>query len=116
MSTKDLYVEIRDRSIPHSQSLMYSMLVHCLVTFRSCHGPYSTPQPSLNLEGVILRRNLVDKVVAEDRDLLHDVLAHARYFSEEEEGKETGYTAEASGKATTRMVLISLVVCSGRGM
>ena len=59
------------------------------------------PDRHTNLERVILRRNLLDKVVSEHGHFLHNVLAHARYLGEEEEGEETGYAAEAAGENTT---------------
>jgi hypothetical protein len=61
---------------------------------------HCTPSRPAHLERVILRRDLLDKVVSEDGDLLHNVLADARYLGEEEEGEETGYTAEAASEST----------------
>lgn len=40
------------------------------------------------------------EVVAENGDLLHNVLAHARYLCEEEEGEEAGHAAEAAEEGT----------------
>ena len=61
-------------------------------------------------ERVILRRYLNREELVQDGNLLHDVVAHLGDFGEEEEGEESGYTAEAGGEATTGMGL----VCVGR--
>ena len=45
------------------------------------------------------------EVVAENGDLLHNVLAHARYLGEEEEGEEAGDAAEATEEGTAGCVL-----------
>jgi len=54
-------------------------------------------------ERVILRRYLNREELVQDRNLLHDVVAHLGDFGEEEEGEESGYTAEAGGEATAVM-------------
>lgn len=51
--------------------------------------------PRMHLEGVVLRRDLVDEVVAQDGNLLHDVVAHTGHLCEEEERKEASDAAEA---------------------
>jgi hypothetical protein len=60
--------------------------------------PYNTPSPMLSyhLKRIVFGRNLLDKEASESRDLLHDVVAHLGYLSEEEEGKETGDATEAT--------------------
>ena len=58
-----------------------------------------------HLEGVVLRRNLDVKVIAQDGNLLHDVLAHAGDLGEEEEGEDSGYAAETAGEDTAVGVL-----------
>ena len=67
---------------------------------------YEIPAPAYNvlsstlllfrLEWVVLRGNLVDKVIAEDWDLLHDILANFGDVGEEEESKDTCDSAEAA--------------------
>lgn len=52
--------------------------------------------PKNHLKRVVFWRDLLDKVIAENRHLLHNVLAHARYLSEEEEGEEAGHAAEGA--------------------
>jgi len=84
-----------------------------------CHWLYSTSysppsNSSTRLERVILRRNLLDKVVSENRHFLYNVLAHARYLGEEEEGEEAGYAAEAAGENTT-IVELGFVAVEGEG-
>lgn len=59
----------------------------------STHIP--PPWQGRRLEGVVLRRNLDVKVVAQNGDLLHDVVAHAGHLGEEEEGEDAGNAAEA---------------------
>lgn len=72
------------------------------------NAPYNTTAPRFpcfpfishpDLEGVVLRRNFVVEEVAENGDLLDDVVAHAGHLGEEEEGEEAGYAAEAAGKS-----------------
>lgn len=58
------------------------------------------PSPLHRLKGVVLRRNLDVEVAAQYGHLLHDVLAHARYLGEEEEGEEAGDAAEATEEST----------------
>ena len=57
-------------------------------------------------ERVILRRYLNREELVQDGNLLHDVVAHLGDFGEEEEGEESGYTAEAGGEATAGMGLV----------
>ena len=66
---------------------------------------YNPPHPRRirRSERVILRRYLNRKELVQDRNLLHDVVAHLGDFGEEEEGEESGYTAEAGGEATAVM-------------
>jgi hypothetical protein len=58
------------------------------------------PQTNYHLKGVVLWCNLDVEVVAQDGDLLHDVLANLGHLGEEEEGEESSYTTEAAGKGT----------------
>ena len=53
-----------------------------------------------DLERVVLWSNLLVEIATKDRHLLHDVVAHARYLGEEEEGEESSNTAEAASKST----------------
>jgi len=65
-------------------------------------SPYYTVQSSPcaeRSERVILRRYLNRKELVQDGNLLHDVVAHLGHLGEEEEGEESGYTAEAGGEA-----------------
>ena len=72
-------------------------------------SPVLAPERS---ERVILRRYLNREELVQDGNLLHDVVAHLGDFGEEEEGEETGYTAEAGGEATAGMGLV-VCVCVG---
>lgn len=47
---------------------------------------------------IVFRRNLLTEVVAQHGDLLHDILAHSRYLSEEEKGSESCDGAEACSR------------------
>jgi hypothetical protein len=47
-------------------------------------------------ERIVLWCNLHLEVIAKDRNLRNDVLAHARYFGEEEEDEDSGCDAEGS--------------------
>merc|ERR1711964_221912 len=69
-------------------------------------------------ERVILRRYFNRKELVQDRNLLHDVVAHLGDFGEEEEGEESGYTAEAGGEATVFRGLLKgeAVVVLGDGV
>jgi hypothetical protein len=58
------------------------------------------PQTNYHLKGVVLWSNLNVEVVAQHRDLLHNVLANLGNLGEEEQGKESSYTTEAAGKST----------------
>lgn len=48
-------------------------------------------------EWVVLRRDLVDEEVANERNLLENVLLHARHAVEEEKGEDAGRGAESTG-------------------
>lgn len=50
----------------------------------------------LHLKWVILRRNLLDKVISNDWDVLHNVLADPWYAVEEEERKDPSDRAKRS--------------------
>ena len=50
-----------------------------------------------HLERIVLGRNLLDKVVAENGDLDHDVVADAGHLCEEEDGEDAGHGAEPGG-------------------
>lgn len=52
------------------------------------------------LEGVVLGGDLLDEVVADEGDLLHDVLSYAGDVGEEEEGEDAGNGTKASGGGT----------------
>ena len=65
-------------------------------------------------ERVILRRYLNREELVQDRNLLHDVVAHLGDFGEEEEGEEAGYTAEAGGEATAGMGLVGVGWVEGK--
>lgn len=52
------------------------------------------------LEGVVLGGNLLDEVVADEGDLLHNVLSYLGDVGEEEEGEDTGNGTEASSGGT----------------
>lgn len=54
----------------------------------------TTPARKRHLERVVLRRNLVDEVVADNGDILHDVVADAGDLGEEEDRGEAGNAAE----------------------
>jgi hypothetical protein len=51
-------------------------------------------------ERVVLGRYLVSEELVQDGNLLHDVVAYFGHFGEEEEGEESGYTAESGGEGT----------------
>jgi len=51
--------------------------------------------------------------LVQDRNLLHDVVAHLGDLGEEEEGEETGYTAETGGEATAGMGVSGCVLVGG---
>ena len=63
------------------------------------------PQSISRLERIVLRWHLVHKVLANERHLLHDVLAYTWDFAEEEESENTCYNAESccSGTAGRRI-------------
>lgn len=52
------------------------------------------------LEGVVLGGDLLDEVVANEGDLLHNVLSYTGNIGEEEEGEDTSNGTEASGGGT----------------
>lgn len=54
----------------------------------------------MHLKGVVLWWNLVCEELVEDRDLLHDVVAHLGDLCEEEESEEAGCATETAGKDT----------------
>ena len=63
------------------------------------------------LEGVVLRGDLLDEVVANEGNLLHNVLSYARDVGEEEEGEDTGNGTKASGGGTAiRAVLADCTI------
>lgn len=51
----------------------------------------------VHLEGVVLRGDLADEVVANEGDLLHNVLSYTGNVGEEEQSEDAGNGAEASG-------------------
>jgi hypothetical protein len=53
-----------------------------------------------HLEGVVLGGDLLDEVVADERELLHNVLSYLGDVGEEEEGEDTGNGTEASSGGT----------------
>lgn len=55
------------------------------------------PSASAHLKRVVLWRNLPDKVVADDWELLQDIFPHFWDVTEEEQGEDAGYCAEAAG-------------------
>lgn len=61
--------------------------------------PLSFPKIG-HLERVVLRGHIDDEVIAEDGDLQHDVVAHARDLCEEEEREEARDAAEAGCETT----------------
>ena len=63
----------------------------------------------MHLEGVVLRGDLTDKVVADEGDLLHNVLSYTGDVGEEEEGKGAGNNAEASGGASAEKVVLAVM-------
>jgi hypothetical protein len=65
--------------------------------------PYNTPSPTLSrpLKRIVLRCDLLNIVVSEYRDLLHDVVADLGYLGEEEEGEETGDATETTEENST---------------
>ena len=85
------------------QPLMYSMslLTHVLYT--------ATPPASCS-ERIVLRRYLVREELVEDRNLLHDVVAHLGHLGEEEESEKAGYTAESGCEGAAVYVLICVKV------
>lgn len=48
-----------------------------------------------HLEGVVFGGNLLDKVGADEGNLLHDILSYTGNIGEEEEGKETSSGTKA---------------------
>ena len=59
------------------------------------------------LEGVVFGGNLLDEVVADEGDLLHNVLSYLGDVGEEEEGEDTGNGTEASSGGTAKRGLVS---------
>ena len=55
--------------------------------------------PADHLEGVVFGRDLVDEVIADERDLLHDIFLDLGYTVEEEQGKDTGNNTKASHRS-----------------
>jgi hypothetical protein len=67
------------------QPLIYRVIFPLLYNVLKPSLPYNTfPSTPLHLKRVVLGRNLDMKVVAQYRDLLHDILAHLGYLGEEE--------------------------------
>ena len=67
--------------------------------------PCIVHRPISSSERIILWRYLVREEAVEDRNLLHDVVAHLGDLGEEEEGEEAGYTAESGCENAAKNVL-----------
>ena len=103
--------ELKKEVYSASHGLVYSMPVifgSSTIAFMLCYTtPTASPPPGAHrLERVVLGRNLLDEVVAEDGHLLHDVLAYAGNLSEEEEREETGNATEACSE-TAAVLFVS---------
>lgn len=72
------------------------------------HGCKENHHP---LEWVVLGGDLADEVVAENGHLAHNVLAHAGDLGEEEEGEESGYTAETGCDGATAIACQLFLLC-----
>jgi len=68
----------------------------------------------MNLERVVLGSELVNKVLSDDGELLHDVVAHARHLCEEEQGCKAGDAPEECSARCAMVVLGGVCVCMWR--
>jgi len=94
--TKAVYFPVCNANCPHFH------IIHS--------SPVQSSPCAERSERVILRRYLNREELVQDGDFLHDVVAHLGNFGEEEEGEESGYTAEAGGEAAA---VDGLVYASG---
>jgi hypothetical protein len=81
------------------QALMYS------ISTQAFRHPCIVHRPISSSERIVLWRYLVREEAVEDRNLLHDVVAHLGDLGEEEESEEAGYTAESGCEDAAKNVL-----------